>query len=111
MGDTYVSELFPTRVRGNGFGLAVGGGRFVTIFAPVLVGAGIAAFGPTVPFLASAGLWVLTIVGYALGPEAHRKSLEQIEAELESERHRPSRRGRRRATAWRDAAGTAGAQE
>ncbi len=84
VGDTYVSELFPTRIRGTGFGLAVGGGRFVAIFAPLLVGAGITAFGPTIPFLASAGLWLLTIVGYLLGPEPSRKSLEQIEAEFEA---------------------------
>ncbi|ORA32441.1 MFS transporter [Mycobacterium branderi] len=84
VGDTYVSELFPTRIRGTGFGLAVGGGRFAAIFAPLLVGAGITAFGPTIPFLASAGLWLLTIVGYLLGPETSRKSLEQIEAEFEA---------------------------
>jgi putative MFS transporter len=85
VGDTYISELFPTRIRGTCFGLAVGGGRFPAIFAPVLVGAGITAFGPTVPFLASAGLWLLTIVGYLLGPETRGKSLEQIEDELEAE--------------------------
>ena len=87
VGDTYVSELFPTRIRGTGFGLAVGGGRFVAIFVPLLVGAGITAFGPTIPFLASAGLWLLTIVGYLLGPETSGKSLEQIDAELAAEAH------------------------
>jgi MFS transporter, putative metabolite:H+ symporter len=85
IGDTYVSELFPTWIRGTGFGLAVGGGRFVAIFAPLLVGAGITAFGPTVPFVASAGLWLLTIVGYLLGPETRGKSLEQIADELEAQ--------------------------
>lgn len=82
VGDTYVSELFPTRIRGRGFGLAVAGGRVAAMFAPLLVGAGITALGPTIPFLASAGLWLLTIIGYLLGPETHRKSLEQIAAEL-----------------------------
>jgi len=85
IGDTYVSELFPTWIRGTGFGLAVGGGRFVAIFAPLLVGAGITAFGPTVPFVASAVLWLLTIVGYLLGPETRGKSLEQIADELEAQ--------------------------
>ncbi|PIB78693.1 MFS transporter [Mycobacterium celatum] len=85
VGDTYISELFPTRIRGTGFGLAVGGGRFAAIFAPLLVGAGITAFGPTIPFLASAGLWLLTIIGYLLGPETSRKSIEQIEAEFEAQ--------------------------
>lgn len=85
IGDTYISELFPTRVRGSCFGVSVGGGRFVSIFAPAAVGAGIAAFGPTVPFLATAGLWVLTILGYLLGPETHGKELEEITEEMSRE--------------------------
>jgi len=82
IGDTYVSEIFPTRVRGSCFGISVGGGRLVSISAPFLVGSGIAAFGPTVPLLASAGLWVLTIIGYLLGPETSGKELEEIEEEM-----------------------------
>jgi putative MFS transporter len=85
VGDTYLSEMFPTSIRGSAFGVGVGGGRVMSISAPFLVGAGIAAFGPTTPFLASAGLWVLTIVGYLLGPETSGKSLEQIEAEFIAE--------------------------
>ena len=81
--DTYLSELFPTSIRGSGFGIAVGGGRVMSIAAPFLVGAGIAAFGPTAPFLATAGLWILTIIGYLLGPETARKPLEQLEYEFE----------------------------
>jgi MFS transporter, putative metabolite:H+ symporter len=34
VGDTYISELFLTVLRGNGFGIAVGGGRVVSIAAP-----------------------------------------------------------------------------
>ncbi len=85
VGDTYLSELFPTAIRGSSFAIGVGGGRVMSIAAPFLVGAGIAAFGPTVPFLATAGLWVLTIIGYLLGPETARKPLEQIEAEFHAE--------------------------
>jgi MFS family permease len=81
--DTYLSELFPTSIRASGFGIAVGGGRVMSIAAPFLVGAGIAAFGPTAPFLATAGLWILTIIGYLLGPETARKPLEQLEYEFE----------------------------
>lgn len=83
--DTYLSEMFPTSIRGSCFGVGVGGGRVMSIAAPFLTGAGIAAFGPTTPFLASAGLWVLTLVGYALGPETAGKPLEQIEAEFAAE--------------------------
>jgi putative MFS transporter len=83
--DTYLSEMFPTSIRGSCFGVGVGGGRIMSIAAPFLTGAGIAAYGPTTPFLASAGLWVLTLIGYAIGPETARKPLEQIEAEFIAE--------------------------
>jgi putative MFS transporter len=38
--------------------------------------------------VASAGLWLLTIVGYLLGPETRGKSLEQIADELEAQADR-----------------------
>lgn len=78
VGDTYISELFPTEVRGTGFGIAVGGGRVVSILAPLAVGAGITAFGPTIPYLAFTGLWLLTIIGYALGTETANTELEHL---------------------------------
>lgn len=78
LGDTYIAELFPTRVRGTCFGISVGGGRIASVFAPTLVGVGIDHFGPTIPFLATAALWVLTFVGYLLGPETSGKELEEI---------------------------------
>lgn len=77
VGDTYLAELFPTEIRGTGFGISVGGGRVVSIFAPFLVGTSIAAFGISVPYLAMSGLWVLTIIGYLLGPETAKKELEE----------------------------------
>jgi len=85
LSDTYLSEMFPTSIRGSAFGIAVGGGRVMSIAAPFLTGAGIAQFGVSTPFLASAGLWVLTLIGYLIGPETSGKSLEQIEAEFVAE--------------------------
>jgi MFS transporter, putative metabolite:H+ symporter len=79
IGDTYLSEFFRTSLRGTGFGIMVGGGRFVSIFVPYLVGWGIASVGPTIPFLATAGFWVLTIIGYLLGPETAGKELEDVQ--------------------------------
>lgn len=79
IGDTYLSEFFRTSLRGTGFGIMVGGGRTVSIFVPYLVGWGIAAVGPTIPFLATAGLWVLTIIAYLMGPETAGRELEDVQ--------------------------------
>ena len=56
VGDTYLSEFFRTSLRGTSFGIMVGGGRVVSIAAPFLVGWGITALGPTIPFMATAAL-------------------------------------------------------
>ena len=79
VGDTYLSEFFRTSLRGTGFGIMVGGGRLFSIFAPILVGWGIAEYGPTGPFLCTAGLWVLTIIAYAIGPETAKLELEEVQ--------------------------------
>ena len=79
VGDAYLSEFFRTSHRGTAFGVMVGGGRVVSIAAPFVVGLGIAAYGPTIPFLATAALWLLTIAGYLLGPETARRELEEIQ--------------------------------
>ncbi len=80
IGDTYIAELFPTEIRGTGFGIAVGGGRAVSIAAPFIIGWAITAYGPSVPYLAMSGLWILTIVGYWMGPETAGKELEETGA-------------------------------
>ncbi len=79
VGDTYLSEFFRTSLRATGFGIMVGGGRVASIVAPYLVGWGIAVYGPTIPFLATAGLWILTIIGYLIGPETSGKELEEVQ--------------------------------
>jgi MFS transporter, putative metabolite:H+ symporter len=85
VGDTYVSELFPTVLRGTGFGIAVGGGRVVSIAAPAVVGWGITQYGLETPYLALAGLWALTLFGYLLGPETKGKELEDLADEALTE--------------------------
>ena len=40
---------------------------------------GFAGLGPTIPFLATAGLWLLTIAGYLLGPETRGRELEEVQ--------------------------------
>lgn len=85
VGDTYVAELFPTVLRGTGFGIAVGGGRVVSIAAPTLVGWAITHYGIQTPYLALSGLWILTIIGYLLGPETKGKELEDLADEAFTE--------------------------
>ena len=79
IGDAYLSEFFRTSLRGTAFGIMVGGGRIASIGAPFLVGLGIAAYGPTVPFLATSALWLLSILGYLLGPETSGRTLEEVQ--------------------------------
>jgi putative MFS transporter len=79
IGDTYLSEFFRTSLRATGFGIMVGGGRVASIVAPFLVGWGIAEFGPTIPFLATAALWIGTIIGYLIGPETAGRELEEVQ--------------------------------
>ena len=85
VGDTYISELFPTVLRGTGFGIAVGGGRVVSIAAPTIIGWGITRYGLQAPYLALAGLWILTMVGYLLGPETKGRELEELTDEALTE--------------------------
>lgn len=82
VGDTYIAELFPTVLRGTGFGIAVGGGRVVSIAAPTIVGWAITRYGLQPPYLALGGLWVLTVIGYLLGPETKGKELEVLTGEV-----------------------------
>ncbi|MGC2344971.1 MAG: MFS transporter, partial [Mycobacterium sp.] len=85
VGDTYIAELFPTVLRGTGFGIAVGGGRVVSIAAPTVIGWAIMRYGLQTPYLALAGLWVLTVVGYLMGPETKGKELEALTDEALAE--------------------------
>jgi putative MFS transporter len=93
VGDTYIVELFPTILRGIGFGIAVGGGRIVSIAAPTVIGWAIMQYGLQTPYLALAGLWVLTLFGYLLGPETKGKELEDLADEALAEELLPLSRG------------------
>jgi putative MFS transporter len=84
-GDTYIADLFPTVLRGTAFGIAVGGGRVVSIAAPTVIGWAITRYGLQTPYLALGGLWVLTVIGYLLGPETKGKELEDLTDEALTE--------------------------
>ena len=82
VGDAYISELFPTVLRGTGFGVAVGGGRIVSIAAPTVVGWAIGHYGVQTPYLALSGIWLLIVIGYLFGPETKGKELDDLADEV-----------------------------
>lgn len=65
-------------LRGTGFGVAVGGGRIVSIAAPTVVGWAIGHYGVQTPYLALSGIWLLTVIGYLFGPETKGKELDDL---------------------------------
>lgn len=79
VGNTYVSEIFPTRFRGTGFGISVGIGRVASILAPTIIGLSMQSFGIQVAVLFISLLFILQILGYWLGPETRGKELEELE--------------------------------
>ncbi len=81
IGIAYVNEIFPTAIRGSGFGLSVGAGRIVSIAAPTIGGALAGSIGLGGGFKIAACLWLLLVIGFLLGPETKGRSLEQIEAD------------------------------
>jgi putative MFS transporter len=65
-------------LRGTGFGVAVGGGRIVSIAAPTVVGWAIGHYGVQTPYLALSAIWLLTVIGYLFGPETKGKELDDL---------------------------------
>jgi putative MFS transporter len=76
VGNTYVSELFPTRLRATGFGLSVAIGRLPSIAGPLLAGTLIGQIGlaPVAKWFAL--VWVLYLVGLLIGPETKGRELD-----------------------------------
>jgi MFS transporter, putative metabolite:H+ symporter len=81
IGIAYVNEIFPTAVRGSGFGLSVGAGRIVSVAAPTIGGALAGSVGFGGGFKIAACLWILLIIGFFLGPETKGRKLEEIGGE------------------------------
>lgn len=71
IGMVYVAELFPTEIRGAGFGWSVALGRLPSIFVPVTVAwvAGVAPGGMADAMKYSCVVLVCALVAYLLGPE------------------------------------------
>jgi putative MFS transporter len=80
VGETYVSELFPTRLRATGFGLGVSIGRIPAIAGPLVTGimADQIGIGNVAKWFAL--IWVFLIIGYLLGPETKGRPLAELDA-------------------------------
>ena len=75
IGMVYVAELFPTEVRGSGFGWSVALGRLPSIFVPAAVAwvAGVAPGGMSDAMKYSCVVLVCAFVAYLFGPETLQK--------------------------------------
>jgi putative MFS transporter len=72
----YTAEVFPTAVRGTGFGFAAGVGKIASILGPVLAGA-LVPFGYRVALLPfGAGLFAAGLTVLAFGPETKNAALD-----------------------------------
>jgi putative MFS transporter len=80
VGETYVSELFPTRLRATGFGLGVSIGRVPAIAGPLVTGIMATQIGIGNVARWFALIWVFLIVGYLIGPETKGKPLAELDA-------------------------------
>lgn len=75
----YTPELFPTRARATGAGLASAVGRVGAIAGPVIVGATVKSFGQPAVFALGAGSFVLaSVLVLGLGIETRGRTLEAI---------------------------------
>jgi putative MFS transporter len=76
---TYTPELYPTRIRGGGSGVAASLGRFAGIFAPTLTPLLWESGGLWLPFIIFASAHIIAaLVVAALGTETKKRTLEEI---------------------------------
>lgn len=83
---TYTPEQYPTAIRALGSGWAAGFGRLGGMIAPMLVGVMLSsAFGMNTIFIMFASVFVIiSAVVVLLGKESKQKTLEELEAAMES---------------------------
>ncbi len=75
VGETFTSEVFPTKVRGTAFSTALTMGRIVSILAPLAVGLVAAKTSLAFAYQISVAPWLLAVVAYALSRETRGMQL------------------------------------
>ncbi|MFM0507251.1 MFS transporter [Paraburkholderia sp. RL17-373-BIF-A] len=79
----YLPELFPTDIRGTGFGASTAVGRVSAAIMPYFVLFVLNGFGSFAVFVMLASvLLLLCLLVLAVGPETRRKTLEDVEREI-----------------------------
>jgi putative MFS transporter len=79
----YLPELFPTDIRGTGFGASTAVGRVSAAIMPYFVLFVLNGFGSFAVFMMLASvLLLLCLLVLAVGPETRRKTLEDVEREI-----------------------------
>jgi len=75
----YLPELFPTRVRATGSGLAMNAGRFATAVGVLISGVLFAALGGSYPMVGAFGalIYALGMIAIWFAPDTSGKSLEE----------------------------------
>ncbi len=76
---TYTAEIYPTRIRGTGYGAASGFGRLAGIIGPAIVGFILDSYGLYTALIVTAAVFLIGALDTAtLGIETKGKTLEEI---------------------------------
>lgn len=85
---TYTSELYPTHIRGTGYGFTYGLGRFSNVLGPMLISMLIIEFGSFSVFVLISLCWIGSAAALSFGPKTNKRSLDELEDESDaSSRH------------------------
>lgn len=75
----YLPELFPTRVRATGSGLAMNSGRFATALGVFVTGTVFTSLGGSYPSVGTVGalIYALGMIAIWFAPDTSRKTLDE----------------------------------
>lgn len=78
VGETFTSEVFPTKVRGTAFSTALTIGRIVSIAAPVMVGIVASKTSLAIAYQIGVAPWILAVIAYAISRETKAMPLADV---------------------------------